>query len=151
MKRFWFSGFFALGIVAGLSVGAPAAADVVINGMFYEESNSFSCNTSVNCEIQFTPPPQRVRFTKINCSMARFSTDVLEIYFGVQDNTQTGSRRHEYFPFDPPRTTQSGLRYYAFSAPMDFLFAPGKIPVFRAVSATLGFGNLNCKITGGFE
>lgn len=150
MKGFFFSGFLALGVLAGLP--GTASAQPVINSPFYEESKTISCGSSNNCDIHFTSPSDRMRFTKLNCAMSTFDTNVLEVYFGVKDTTQNTPRRQEYFPFDGPKLSQLGLRYYAFSAPMDFLFAPGKVPYFRVVlESVTGTGTVRCKITGQIE
>lgn len=142
----------ALCVMTGVCSATPGAAQVTINGNYYEETKSASCSIS-ECVIEFTPPTSRVRFTKINCLVSSLPTDLLAFSFGVRDSANGTMRRIEFLPFGNPATGPTGNRFYTVLAPSDFLFAPGKIPTAygtRVLGSTSG-GYIHCKLTGHVE
>lgn len=148
MQNSWLSAF-ALGIVAGLGSATPAAADVVINGTFYEETALAGCSAGV-CSLDFTAPANKVLFSKVSCAfVATSSTSQLSlVQYGVKDTPSAMPRRAEYLLFGPQ---VQGLtsKLQTINAPTDFLSAPGKIPnITVALDSNASTGAVTCKLTG---
>lgn len=151
MKGFRSSGLLALGIMAALFGPSSVSAQPVINGTFYEENATTTCNNGSGswCVMQFTQLTARVLFTKVTCQVLNVpaGNTLYSIRVGVRDTAGGTLRRAEGVPLSAPQIVGNGLRYYSVSAPLDFLFAAGKYPTIYGDLDGTG-GNASCKLTG---
>lgn len=148
MKRFGLFSLLALSVSAGLWGSGPAAADVVINGDYYEETKSANCPVNL-CTLELTPiGASRVLFTKMNCLISVSSANAVYLGLGVRDTSGSATtRRLEYLPLAEGLAGASNTKFYTSYTPTDFLFASGKIPTILAGLNGVT-GTINCKLSG---
>lgn len=140
----------ALGAATMIFAIAPASAEVVINGTFYEESKSGVCSNG-GCTVEFTAPASKVLFTKASCGFTNSPSPMAFIQLGVRDFSNASFRRVEFLSFGPPVSSTNGaFQYQTSNSVIDFLSAAGKLPtiIVSAVGSVNSNTGFTCKLTG---
>lgn len=156
MTGFRFSGVLALGMVAGLYGSAPAWAQPVISGTFYEENKIVpQCALSGNltfCGLLFSETPAKVLFTRIACTLQDVpaALNLIVLRMSVLDSPSGTSRRTDNLRIDAPAVRSSGAKFYNTGAQsLDFLFAAGRYPqVVAVLDGNSTDPAFECKLTG---
>jgi hypothetical protein len=141
----------ALVLLAASFLGTvtSASAQIARDGSYYEETRAGNCASNVGCILEFSPVPQLILFSKINCLANNTGNGfIYALAFEIRDVSGGASRRREFLPIPTPVFLggPSSTNVYSFMSPTDFMVSASKFPVIEG--SVIGGGTIECKITG---